>query len=326
MMTKAISPIDDAGASRPYAADEQRIPASRSGRVAGLFWTSLTVAIFAGWFVVTRFSVTRQLTIWDLTVLRFGIGAVLLSPAVLRRGTRPSLATWRKGLLFMALWGVPFVLLMALGVRLTSAVQAASITPPLMPVFAGLFATIFLGERLGRLRPFGYAAIVAGIALLVYSGTPGGAHPNLIGLGALAAAAALWAAYTLIFRMSGVTPLQSAAMICVWSTAFALPIYLVSGVSHFHLASVQEIAFQAFYQGVLMSAVALVTYSRGVSLLGTSAAAAVIAFLPAVASLLAIPVLGEVPGAFEVLAIAVIVGGALIAARPVPVATNTATR
>jgi drug/metabolite transporter (DMT)-like permease len=76
---------------------------------------------------------------------------------------------------------------------------------------------------------------------------------------------------------------------------------------------------QAVYQGVLMSGLAIFTFNRAVSLLGSSAATAIIALIPAIASLLAIPILGEHPSPAEGVAVAVIVGGVLLAAgRPTP--------
>lgn len=285
-------------------------------RLAGFALAALSVTIFAGWFVVTRFSVTRELRIWDITALRFGIGAVLLAPGILRRGARLPFAAWRQGLLFTLLWGAPFVLLVALGLRLTSAAQAASVTPTLMPVFAGLLAWAFLRERQGRVRWLGYGAILAGLAALVAAGAAGHGAPSLAGFGALALAAAMWAVYTLLFRRSRLTPIQAAALICVWSALLYLPAYLLLDLDRFRLASTGEIALQAGYQGVLMSGVAIGTFNRAVALLGSAAATAVIALLPAVASLLAIPVLGEIPTPLEGAAIAVIVGGVLLAARP----------
>jgi drug/metabolite transporter (DMT)-like permease len=65
-----------------------------------------------------------------------------------------------------------------------------------------------------------------------------------------------------------------------------------------------------------MSGVAIVTFNRAVSLLGSAAATAIIALLLAIATLLAIPVLGEVPVPAEILAIVAIVIGVLLAARP----------
>lgn len=281
-------------------------------RLAGLAWAAVTVCIFSGWFVVTRFSVTRELRVWDVTALRFGIGALLLAPAILLHGRRLSRSAWLKGLAFACLWGVPFVISVALGLQLTSAARAASIAPTLMPVFAGVFGFLFLHERPSAMRWLGYAAILCGLVALVGVGA---APPNPLGLLALASAAALWATYTLLFRRSGLDAVQSAALICIWSAILFLPVYIGLGLSRLAAASPSEIVFQALYQGVLMSSVAVVTFNRAVSLLGAAAATAIIALIPAVASAFAVPVLGEVPTLAEAVAIAAIVAGVLFAAR-----------
>lgn len=302
----------------PHPAGSSHDIAPPRARMAGFAWAALAVAVFSGWFVVTRFSVTRELAIWDITALRFGVGAVLLAPIVLRRGARLPPGAWLKGLVFALLWGLPFVLLVALGLQLTSAAEAASIAPTLMPVFAGVLAAAFMGVAQGRARWLGYGTIVLGLAGLVAADAAMRGVPNLAGMGALAAAAAMWAVYTLLFRRSGLTPMQSAALICIWSAALFLPAYFLLGLGRFALASPGEIAVQAVYQGALMSGVAVVTFNRAVSLLGPSAATAIIALLPAVATALAVPVLGEVPTAGQAAAIATIVLGAGLAARPAP--------
>jgi drug/metabolite transporter (DMT)-like permease len=285
--------------------------------LAGPAWAALSVAIFSGWFVVTRFSVTRELAIWDIMVLRFGIGAVLLAPILFWPGRRLPLAAWREGFVFALLWGMPFVLLVALGLKLTSAAQAASVAPTAMPIFAGLLGWLFLRERQGRARWLGYAAIVVGLAFLIAAGAAAHGAPNPWGIAALVLAAAMWAVYTLLFRRSGLTSIQSAALICIWSALLFLPAYWLFGLSRLGMASAGEIAFQALYQGVFMSAVAIITFNRAVSLLGPSAATAIIALVPAVATMLAIPVLGEWPVPAEAVAIAIIVAGVLLAAKPV---------
>lgn len=302
-----------------------RVPGLRSGtrspsmtRLAGFGWAGLSVVIFSGWFVVTRFSVTRELGVWDITALRFGIGACVLAPALLRRGASLPAAAWRDGFVFMVLWGLPFVLLVAAGLRLTSAAEAASIAPTLMPVFTAIFAAIFLREALRGRALLGHGAILVGLVCLVAAGR-GVADP--VGIGVLVLAAAMWAVYTLLFRRSALTPLQSAALICIWSALLFVPAYWWFGLSRLHLASTREILLQGFYQGVLMSGVAVVTFNRAVSLLGPIAATAVIAMIPATASLLAIPVLAETPTPAQAAAISLVVGGVLLAARPVPPAT-----
>ena len=285
------------------------------GRTAGFLWATLSVLIFSGWFVITRFSVTRELEIWDIMALRFGGGALVFAPIILRRGARLPAAAWREGLLLCFLWGLPFVLLVALGLRLTSAAQAASIAPAAMPVFAGIVGRIALGERQGSARWLGYGAIVLGLICLIGAGAVSNGDPNPLGLAALLGAALLWAVYTIVFRRSGLSAMQAAALICTWSAILFLPIYLFFGLSRLELASPSELVFQVIYQGLFMSCLAAVAFNRAVALLGPSAATAIIALLPVVASLLAIPVLGEIPLPAEWVAIIVIGMGVCLAAR-----------
>lgn len=307
---------DPLAVPRPSALDEPRAREGgvAAGRLAGCAWAVLTVLIFSGWFVVTRFSVTRELRFWDITALRFGIGAIVLAPAVLRPGSQLPAAAWRTGFVFMLLWGAPFVLLVALGLQLTSAAQAAAVAPTLMPIFTGIFARILLRESQGKVRWLGYGTILIGLAGLLGAGALVHARPAPGGLLALAAAAALWAAYTLVFRRSGLTAIQAAALICVWSSVVYLPAYLMLGLGRFGHASVTELVVQAVYQGVMMSGVALVAFNRAVGLLGATATTAVIALLPVVAAILAVPVLGEIPTPLEGTALLVVVGGVLLAA------------
>lgn len=284
--------------------------------VAGMLWACLTIAIFSGWFVVTRFSVTRELRLWDVTALRYGIGAIVLAPALFRTKQPLPAAQWREGFLYAVLWGAPFVLLVALGLKLTSAAQAASVVPALMPVFAGMMAWLFLKERPGKIRAAGYLAIVAGLSCMLLFGTTASGAPSAEGVIALMCAAAMWSAYTLLFRRSRLTAIQSAALICVWSALIFVPVYLLFGLSRLALASWQEIAMQAFYQGVLMSGVALFSFNRSVTILGPSAATALVALVPVAALLLGIPVLGELPSAAECAAMAAVVIGVFLAAKP----------
>lgn len=296
--------------------DESAGRSSARALLFGFASAGASVAVFSGWFVVTRFAVTRELTIWDVTALRFGIGALVLLPVLLKSRLPPR--AWGQGLIFALLWGAPFVILVALGLRLTSAAQAASTTPTLMPVFAGVIAWVGLGEWPGRPRLLGYGTIIAGLVVLTRASAPEGGVFDPVGLAALALAAAMWAVYTLMFRVSSLSALQSAALICFWSAVLFVPFYIGSGISRLGQASLQELALQGVYQGVLMSAVAIVTFNRAVAILGPGAATAVIALIPVVATLIAIPVLGEMPGPAAMVAIGVIVCGVVLAARPRP--------
>ena len=286
--------------------------------LSGFGWAALSVTVFSGWFVVTCFSVTHDLRIWDVMALRFGGGALILLPVLFRRASRLPGRAWLEGLLFAALWGAPFVFFVALGLQLTSAAQASAVTPALMPVFAGLIGWLSLCESPGGLRLVGYLIIVGGLAALVIGNAPSVGRPSLGGIASLILAAAMWGIYTLRFRRSGLTPLQAAALVCFWSALLYLPLYLLFGLSHLDNASVRELMFHVVYQGFLMSVVAVVAFNRAVTLLGAGAGTAIIALLPVIVAALAVPVLGEIPSRISAMAIGAIAVGVLLAARPAP--------
>ena len=290
-------------------------------RAAGHRWLGFVLAfaalvIWAGWFAVTRLSLTRELGAYDIAALRLGVGALVLLPAFLRGARGIPRAAWREGAILSACWGAPFVLLLSWGIGRSSAAHAAAVTPSTMPVFAGVIGWAMLRDRPGRRRWLGYAVICAGVAALPAVGHPaGGAWDAWAANAALLAAAGLWAVYTLRVRRSGLTPLQAAALVCIYSSLAYLPIYALSGLSRLRLAPWPEVALQALYQGVLVSGVSVIAFNRAIALIGPGAAASVVSLVPVVATLLGIPILGEWPTPLATVAVAAIVAGVLLAVR-----------
>ena len=272
--------------------------------------------IWAGWFAVTRLSLTRELGAYDIAALRLGVGALVLLPAFGRSARGISRRAWLEGVVLSACWGAPFVLLLSWGIGLSSAAYAAAITPSTMPVFAGVIGWAVLRDRPGRLRWIGYAVICAGVAVLAATfRTPEEPWKAWAGTAASLGAAVLWAVYTVRVRRAGLTPLQAAALVCLYSSAAYLPIYALSGVSRLGFAPWPEIALQALYQGVLVSGVSVIAYNRAIALIGPGAAASVVSLVPVAATLLGIPILGEWPTPLAAGAVAAIVAGVLLAVR-----------
>jgi drug/metabolite transporter (DMT)-like permease len=127
----------------------------------------------------------------------------------------------------------------------------------------------------------------------------------------------------LAFGLDSVIELLSAAALLAEVNAEGGQVSMVRGVTvrprPFAIASTDEIAVQIVYQGVLMSCVALIAFNRAVSLLGATAATAIIALLPATATALAAPALHEIPSPAECAAFAVVVIGVLLVAGTVRV-------
>jgi drug/metabolite transporter (DMT)-like permease len=78
-----------------------------------------------------------------------------------------------------------------------------------------------------------------------------------------------------------------------------LPVYLLFGDQRIASAPWSEVVQQGLYQGVLMAFVSFLLLNAGITRLGASRASAMIALVPALTLLLAIPLLGEWPTQVE---------------------------
>ncbi len=188
--------------------------------------------------------------------------------------------------------------------------ELSSFNPGLVPLFVGLISAA-LGERISAAQRSGLALIVAGaLAIAVWHGE--GWDPRRGTGEALALSAALlWAGFTVAMRRARLDPLHAAALVATGSAALYLPGYLVLRGGHLAGLPFGEVAVQATYQGIAVTIVSLVLYGRAVALLGAPAGAAFGALVPALTALLAIPLLGEWPGAAVWLSIAFVSAGAL---------------
>jgi drug/metabolite transporter (DMT)-like permease len=287
----------------------------RSVLIRGVLWSVLSLLVLSGWFVVTRLGFQQRLDVWDIIALRFGGGAIFLLPFLLRGRSRLALAEWPRGIILSILWGAPFVILVAFGLRVTSATMTSALTPALMPVFAGAIGWTLLGETASGRQLAGFGSILVGLAALSFGFWAEHSRLDPLGMGCLIGAAALWAFYSQRFKRSGLTSVQAAGLVCLWSAAFYVPIYAFSGISRLGAASSWELLWQAGYQGFMMSVVANFAFNRAISLLGSAAATAVIALIPIAATVLAIPVLGEFPSALTAGAVGAIALGVFWAAR-----------
>ena len=286
--------------------------AARRARLPGVAWATLALLIWAGWFGVTRAGVRGTLGVADVAALRVGVGGLVLLPGFLRGVRTVPRRAWVEGVVLSACWGAPFVLLLGRGIQLTSAAHAAGLVPSTMPVFAGLLAWAFRGERPSGRRLAGFGAIAMAVLVLAFA-VPG---PRSAGADLLLMAGSVaWAVYTLRVGRSGLLPAQAAALTCIYSAAVFLPVYWLWGLSRLGAASVRELAVQAVFQGVLSGAVAVLAFTRAVALLGPASAATVTSLVPVMATVLAVPIAGEWPGALELAADAVIGGGVWLATR-----------
>lgn len=267
------------------------------------------VLIWASWLVSTRHSVATALTALDLSLIRYGLPALVLAPVWLRTGLWPK-AVPKLPLVLMILGsGAFFFQVVAFGMRHTPASAAGVLLPGAMPFFTALIGMLVLGERPDKGRKLGMAAILAG-GLVLLAGSLAGHELSWISYVVLPFGATCWAVYTHAFKHSGLNAFEGAALIAVWSTIINLALLPFFGTGLFDAPS-QEIGLQFLTQGVLSGLVSTILYGWAVRILGGTQAAAYTAITPVAAALAGGWLLGEALG-ISVIAAAFVTGAGVL--------------
>ena len=269
------------------------------------------VAIWAGWIVATRHAVGHALEPAAVGLLRFAIPALVFAPVWWRTGLKPRGLSWPMMAALMG-FGAPFFLVAASAMQYAPAPDVAPLLSGAMPLIVALVA-MRLGERFVLARKLGLGLIVLGIVAVV-------GHSAFAGGGAwrghlmLLAGAAMWAVYTLAFKRSGLSAIEAAAFVAVWSTLLLLPVGGPALVRVVAAGHVLDVIMQATVQGLLSGVLAIVLYGVAITRLGATRGAALTALVPVLAAVLSVPLLGEWPGAATALAIVATTLGVALAA------------
>lgn len=266
--------------------------------------------------LVSRLGARATFTSWDIALLRYAGSAIAIVPVLLRRGW-PRMHPGRAvALVFTASFGFPLAAYAGFG--FAPAAHGGVLLPGALPLMVGLLGWLWLGERWSRAQLVSLAMVVGGIALLAQD--TWGAHPGawrgdlLLLLGC-----ANWAVYTLLAGRWRVPALDVVIIVAVVSLPLYAPIWYLALPSRLDTAPWGAILFQLTYHGVFAVVVALFLYNRALAALGPMTLTTITAIVPAMAALLAWPLLGEPLGAAGFAGVA-LVSAAMVwgvtAARP----------
>jgi drug/metabolite transporter (DMT)-like permease len=273
-------------------------------------------AIWASWSAMTRFAVTTSFDPWDVALLRFGLAGLLLAPVLAQRGIARDRLGWLGLVALIAGAGAPYALVAASALRLAPAAELSALNPGCIPLFVAALAFVFAREAVSAAQRMGLALIVTGAALLIAANADAveaWSTSRVFGATLALLAALMWAVFTLVMRRADLDPLHAAALVSTGSLAIYLPVYLAWRGAALARAPLAELAIQAVFQGILVTIVSLFLYGRAVTMLGASAGSAFGALVPALAALIAIPLLAEWPSATDWLAILLICAGVYLA-------------
>ncbi|MCW5635118.1 MAG: DMT family transporter [Rubrivivax sp.] len=311
----------------PTAPARPRLLASPAA--AGLAWGLLAAAIWTVYTVLARLGIKSGLSPMDMTLLRFAPGALVMLPFVWHWGLGDLAGIgWRRGVVLALLSGPVFSLLMMTGFAHAPLAHGAVIAPA-SQMLTGLALSAWLaGAPVTRETLAGAVFVLLG---LVFMGGDALLHAGgdsvLLGDALFVAAGCSWGLFGALSRRWHVDALRVTGVAVVLAFVMYLPLYVAVADPRGLLAAAPGfVALQALAHGIGAGLVAVLAYSRAAVLLGPGRAAFFGAMVPGAASLLAIPVLGEIPTTLQVAGLVAVVAGLLLAFGAVRVFVHWRTR
>lgn len=270
---------------------EQHTPSPRQF-ILGSALAMTTMLVWSGWNVMSRLGVTQALSVYDVVFLRFIVAGLLALPIFVRAWPRLRNIRWYWLFVMITGSGAPYVLLASYGFK-TAPASHGTLIPGVMLLCVAIVSAIWLKESFNLLRITGYVLIAATVIFRFITHSNGMAY--LIADLWFLLSGIIFAAYTLANKHTGIWPLDALALVAVGSmVGFCLPYGLLA---HEHLASLPFMpsVMQMVYQGVVVSFFAFFCYNKAITLIGPSRTSAFAAAIPVLTTLVAMPVLGEMP-------------------------------
>ncbi len=252
----------------------------------------------------------------ELVLLRYLVASLVFLPFLVRWGLLSLVGIgWARGLVLLLCGGPLFAWLQFAAYSYAPLAHGAIILPPTVTILSTVAAALFLKEHLGTHHLAGTALVIGGIALLGWDGIVNVTTPQAwVGDLMFLAAAVLWACFTVLMRHWRLSAVRAVAVVSLLSSVSLLPTYLMSGELRVILnAPWSVLATQGIVQGLLQGLIGVAAYTRAIRVLGVSRAVLFPATIPALAVLLGIPAIGETPSAIQIVGLAGVTTGVLIA-------------
>lgn len=276
-----------------------------------------TVVIWAGFILISRLGGKTGLTGWDIVALRLGTASLVLLPFSLKLPA----GTWRDGKLWtLALsGGLTFLVLVYAGLKLAPAAHGGILMPGMQPFLVTAMAWLILGARPPRQRVLALVPIALGmlcVAIPSVLGTHGGPS-TLLGDVLLLSASLTWAVYSVLVKKWAYDGWLLTRFVALASCLVFMPVYLLFLPKGLDQVPMSMLVLQALYQGIGPTILAMVLFLKAVTILGAERTGALVALVPVMAGLGAVPLLDEPLTAWLVAGLVLVSSGAFLAARPV---------
>jgi len=227
-------------------------------KITGLLAGLMMVMIWSGWIIISKWGLSRALTVWDVTGVRFvTAGVVVLVYALLSKTSIKALFT-AQIIICSLCCGTFYVCASLIGLLMSDAANTGVIINGSLPIMCAAIVFVWKKVRLNNAQYVGVFLILVANVLL-FTSTGGATVSALLWL--LIAAFAI-AFYSVSMRVWGLNLKTVMIAVPLINALFFTPIwyFLPSNISS---APFDEIVLQGIYQGIVVSIIALfcMTYS-----------------------------------------------------------------
>jgi len=265
---------------------------------------------------VTRLAVTQTMTLYDLMVLRCGIGGLIFFPYFLTQLRRIPVKLLGIGffLAFFQGWGTHLTTI--IGLQFAPASHASALGPGFISVWVALWGWLFYRLRPSRIQATGLVLIALGaVVLLLSSSSQAFNTKTLIGDLFFLCASSFGAIYLVYIQKHQIPPMHGAALIAVYSGLVVVPWFFLSPIqSRIPEAPLPELALQIFYQGVGAGALFVALLSYAVVKMGSQRFSMIVACVPILSLMFGRLIAGDGITWMECAAIVLITAGILYGA------------
>jgi len=275
---------------------------------------AVAVLIWAAYPVATRAAVTGTFAAQELITLRFGVGALIFLPYLLLQLRTIRREAWLRGVPLTLFQGVGMGALVIFGLQFAPANHQAALGPGVNSAWVAVLGFVVFARRPSQRIVIGASLSAMGVLLLTCWDAAARNPAVLAGDAMFLGASALGALYVLQLRSWGVSAVQAAAIVTVYSGLIVVPWHLCSAPTPLWRVAPFELLWQTLWQGVLIGCVALIALNHAIERLGAERSSALIALVPVLTAILALVFLGEIPSTAEVAAILAISAGVSIGA------------
>ncbi|MBV5319056.1 MAG: DMT family transporter [Desulfobulbaceae bacterium] len=253
------------------------------------------VFIWSGWITISRYGVHSQLQPADITLLRYWTALLVVSPLIFRYN-------WRQFRLYQYLViglgvGFPYTMLSFYGLKVLRAAHAGVLVNGMLPVLGAIAAWLLFRQRIAVHR---YGAIfLIFMANFIMTGDTVLAVGQPVGIVLLLTAAVCYTGHMTGIRLWRMAWQDVVVIVPTVNVLLFTPLWFLLP-SNLTGASLQDIAVQSVYQGVIVNVIALVCVAYAIRHLGTITVSLFMSFVPVTTALLAWGVLGEALGGWEI--------------------------